>query len=246
MKYIQKKNTFLFLTLGCLVILFLRQCYLKIEKEFTNNNSIHQADLPYTTVLPEDYADLFKDSNKRKNHILVVQNSKSKNPVAALIHNQNYQIFIYKMDVRDEGIDLSSFIHSELKSVTERDLTEGGTYKFIDGPGYQFEYNGEPDCLISKLYLTFSGDSLLNTIKNDSVMNFSLLCDNFSVRYDENAEIKILIARDKKTVFNTNLALVPLDILFLKRSKSIYLIALSPLDSNEHIQTDFLYNLIGL
>jgi hypothetical protein len=224
-----KKKTLLFLILGCLVILVFRQCYLKIEKGLENNKEIEQADLPYSTVLPEDYSALFIDSNLSKNHILIVQNSKSKNPVAALIHDNKYEIFIYKMDLRDERINLSSFIHNEFKSVTERDLTEGGTYKFIDGPGFQFEYNGEPDCFVSKFNLIFSGDSLLNTIKNGSVMNFHLLCDNFLVRYDENAEIKILIDRDKKTDFNTNLALIPLDILFLKRCKSIYFITLSSL-----------------
>jgi len=82
----------------------------------------------------------------------------------------------------------------------------------------------------------------LQDLKNDSVISYHLMCDNFSIRYGEKEPIDIFVARKEEALGYKRR--IPMDLLFLKRDSAVYMLIMIPDDPNSAIAPDLLYNVI--
>lgn len=93
---------------------------------------------------------------------------------------------------------------------------------------------------VSKIWLTLSGDSLKSEV-NDSIIKYSCLCSNFSMRYGEKEPIDIYMAGSDDPIQESNK--FPLNLLFLKRASAIYLfLMVSGNTQNKNLPADVIDN----
>jgi hypothetical protein len=69
-----------------------------------------------------------------------------------------------------------------------------------------------------------------------------LRCKNFSIRYSEKGPIDIFVEAKESILGKMD---VPVDILFLKRDRAVYLLLMSPNNPKEGILPNFLYNIVS-
>jgi hypothetical protein len=83
-------------------------------------------------------------------------------------------------------------------------------------------------------------DSLVNDIRNDGIIIYHLLCNNFSLRFDEAGPIELLMMKGDEP-YSSN-EKIPADFLFLKRNKNIYLMIMTPKIKGVPINSNLLYD----
>jgi hypothetical protein len=95
---------------------------------------------------------------------------------------------------------------------------------------------------VSKILLSYGGDSLTSTI-NDSVFYYHLLCRRLTVRYGETAPVDLFVGGSEGLLGIRKKG--PLDLLLLKRASSVYLMFLSPDDPDLDIDPHELLDMVS-
>jgi hypothetical protein len=149
-------------------------------------------------------------------------------------HLVNYRIPLTK------DTSLSDILHINTESA---ESTSMGVYTVINNNTFfYFKYRESSIDPASQIYLTLAGDSLQNVVKNDSIISYHILCDNFSIKYSKSEAVDIFVV-GKDKAFGTTIV-IPMDLLFLKRDSAVYLIMMIPNDPRLTIQPDLLYNIV--
>jgi len=87
------------------------------------------------------------------------------------------------------------------------------------------------------LFLTFDCDSMSNSIKNDSIVCYSLLLNNFAMKYSKNGQIDIQIKNEKAQKIKFNFA-------FVKKGYDVYMLTMCPIHDVAFLGSDSIIDLI--
>jgi len=87
------------------------------------------------------------------------------------------------------------------------------------------------------------GDSLSTVEKNDSLVNYHLLCENFSIKYAAD-EANDLYFESKIDFEAVEYHEIFLDVLLLRKTGALYLLLMAPIDNKASIDPKLLYNII--
>ena len=77
---------------------------------------------------------------------------------------------------------------------------------------------------------------------NTTTLGYKLRCKNFSIRYSEKDPVDIYMV-GKNLSFGKTIN-IPMNLLFLKREKSVYLLILTPEEERDYVPNDILYDLV--
>ena len=228
------KKVVILLLLGMCLLIYLAISVIDI---FVNlNKELHEMapstfDLTHedSSIISKKYLPFFKVKEKYHN--------KNRNVFSQFLYNDQFQLLTYKIDLAKE------FKMDSLFSITKTSVLQSNSdiYTQIQNGYYLFKFkNGHPSP-VSKIFLTISGDSTLATVKNDTILNYKLLCENLSIRYSPTEPIDLYIV-GKNRAFGT--IKIPMDILFLLRNRKLFLLIMSPLTPDGTVPSDLLYNMI--
>ncbi|NNV55082.1 hypothetical protein [Limnovirga soli] len=211
----------------------------KIYNGFLQNEKALTEDLPSTYSLTLEDSNLISKKYQGKLKVIEVYQSKVRAPIAILDFDNKYHLIMYKMILQND-VSLENILHVEMKSV---DLSTGYSYGTIGRDIiYRFRYKAGAIKPASALYLTLAGDSLQKVEINDTIINYHLLADNFSIRYSKEDPVDILVIGQERPLGETSI--VPIDCLFLKRNRSVYLLLMTPINANASIEPHLLYNIV--
>ena len=73
-------------------------------------------------------------------------------------------------------------------------------------------------------------------------MAYHLRCKNFSLRYGENNPVDIFVKGKEGSLGRT--PVIPMDILFLRRQKNVFLFVLTPRNDDYDVPAELLYRII--
>ena len=233
-----KKNIRLAI-IGICVLGFLIFIGIKIFNGFKKIQDSFAKDLPFTYSIPgEDSSLIAKKYLKMLKANKIIQ-SRERGPISLIFFDKEYHLIVYKIHVIKDTL-LKDLLYTSNESV---DRTTGKVYTVIGhGDLFEFQFQDAPANPVSKIYLTLAGDSLQSVVKNDSIIGYHLLCNNFSIRYAESGPIDIFVVGKEKRLGAT--AVIPMDLLFLKRNGEIYLLMMTPNSAQSTIAPDLLYNVV--
>jgi hypothetical protein len=209
----------------------------KIYQAFKSNERAFAEDLPITYKMPKEDSALILAKYYDRIKVIQVRNSKVRNHVSQLIFDDKYPLFIYKIDSTGILSLRDSFIIENIKT----DRTTGITYNILDNGFYKFQYKAGTVGNPSFLYLTVVGDTIQQFVRNDSIVLYNLVCQNMSIRYNEDDPVDIFIEGKQKGFYTLR---IPMSILFLKRKKNTYLLVLTTDSSNLSLPSGILYSIV--
>jgi hypothetical protein len=218
----------IFIIVVVILIVYIPRIGLKTEAEYPRT---------FSYVIPQEYLNLFSDVNKVKMTSLRTVNIKFRNSISNIGYNKNYYIQIYKLDstfnipVREAINENYEFNHGYHD--VPYDINEQYCAEFV----YKLYRPTKP----SKIYLSLSGNNTQILKKNDSIACYYSNFQNFSIKFQKDADDDIYAKANSDNFLTKE---VPLEVLFLKRQKNLYLILMSVNDRAISLMPDMLYNLI--
>jgi hypothetical protein len=222
------------LSLGFLIFLAF-----KIVDGFVEIQNDMAKDLPPTYEIPSEDSSIISKKYLGKLKANEIIRRQGREPVSLIYFDRKYHLIIYKFTL-DKSIPLGDLLHLTIKNV---DQTIGAVYKVISHNNFfKFQLNDAPGRSVSNVYLTLAGDSLQNVVKNDSMVGYHLSCTNLSIRYDENGPIDIFMVGAEKMLGATTD--IPMNILFSKQKRNLFLLIMTPNNSNSTIPPILLYNIV--
>ena len=97
----------------------------------------------------------------------------------------------------------------------------------------------------SHLNLNLYGDSIKTLLQNDTIASFNLFYRNFSIKCNgSDTSAMFSVAQPYYDEDKPVTSPLPIDIIFIKRKKAIYVLWMSVNNSNTHLEPDMLYDLI--
>jgi len=196
-------------------------------------------DLPMTQVVTSEDSSLIsrKYIDKVRSHENI--NSKVRAPVSFLYIDDTYHLVIYRID--STGVkSLSDLL--QIKAENSK-RTDDVVYSIIDFNGFsRFQWRPIPPRAVSRIHVTFGGDSLNRVAANDSLVSYYLLCQNFTVKFSEQGPVEVYMVGEDRPF--GGIAVSPADILFLKRNETVYLMIMTPASADRTIPKDLLYNIV--
>ncbi|PWG77904.1 hypothetical protein DDR33_25060 [Pararcticibacter amylolyticus] len=117
-------------------------------------------------------------------------------------------------------------------------------YSDISQQSYILKYKLDRLNLVSDISLSMRGNNIERVIKNDSVICYSLKFISFSLKIDKDADVDILAQSGTNEDFRGEP--VPVNLLFLKRNKSVYFVILAVNDRHHSLTSNFLYELMDI
>lgn len=183
-------------------------------------------------VDPSDSSILQSVDSKKISNVLVFR-SQFRRPVTFLLFNRRYNLAWYMID-SSVTASLNSFITVE----QDDKVANGHPYRVMTNSSeYLFKYRTGMIGPIPHLYLSLSGDSIDNLTRNDSSISFQLLCNTFSVRYQESKSVDLIFEAAKENYVRN---LISIDLLLLKRKKALYIIFLTSVNPHDKLPYDLL------
>lgn len=164
---------------------------------------------------------------------------KHREPVSFIYFDFAYNLIIYKI-IPKKNISFKDIFHLE---INRSSLTNDEIYSDYKSGNAEFQYlNNTPDSA-NRIYFAMAGDSIKNTIRNDTALGYHLLCKSFSIKYGENKPVDIIMnGKDYELGFNPPIAT---DLLFLYRSHVIYLLLMIPEKQNSSVKPGILFNIVS-
>src|ERR1700733_10508673 len=132
-----------------------------------------------------------------------------------MTYDSTYQLFIFKIDTSGR-LSFKNGFNLENANVLP---TTNVVYSTIFSEPYELDYKSFPVPAASSIYLTISGDSMQLQERNESLIAYTVVCKNLSIRYSQKDPIDIYLEGKERFFYTTP---VPLNILFLERKKSTY------------------------
>jgi len=196
----------------------------KLSNSMTSFNGI-------VNSIPLDYIALFDSTSQKKLLASYTQMSKVRNPNSILKYDLRYTLVICKINLAT-SLPLNNFLHRENGTARR---SEDALYMEALAAPIKIDINTDSIANISSVFFKTAGDSTAPFISNDSVYSCYVRANNFSIKYGTSSPVDILAFNDK---------VVPADIVFLIRNKSLYFILMAPDDKSTSIAPDLLYSLI--
>jgi hypothetical protein len=222
--------------LGVIILIIVIKFLWNTSEIFSNySNNVKLDSVTKSQTAPDEYLKLFKNRNK-----LVLDESKEsrrRNTISEFYYNKNFLVQVYKIDTVND-LSVKKIVN---ESFSPSSMSIGNEYsQDLNNAEFEIGYREGPKERISNIFFTLFGDSTGIIEKNDSLAYYYSKFENFSIRYGINSP-KDIYANIKEDFKNHK---APLELMFLKRNRNLYVILLGAV--NEQIPTprDMLYNLI--
>lgn len=166
--------------------------------------------------------------------------SKQRGPVVQLIsNNKNYRLFMYKIALQPN----MNFNNAVVATPEAGRETIGVDYRITGRSYFYLLYKGGQLAPASKIYITLGGDSIVSTLKNDSIISYNYLCHSLTVKYAEEEPVDIAFLpkeySDDSKPYYTHLS-----VLLLKRNNAAYLMLMAPVNPEQIISPTLLNNIV--
>lgn len=196
-------------------------------------------DLPITFRLPKDYDDLFDDENNDIK-VLHVYNNKLRNSIAACWVKDSFPLVIYKMDIRpDKILDSIVEVHSEIKNIENDKLY----YSILDSLIYPLQVKGVPENKIQKICLYFQGNTI-QFFKKVNAIYYHSKVQSFALTFGKENYPELFFPDDSEYT-NANKPFVEVNIFFIKKPYSLYMLLAVPSKKNKKVlQSQDMWNLL--
>ena len=227
------------LGIGIVLIVIIGFIYFLFSIPRSAEKKLLEDNVTFTTQSPTDYLKLINSKN------LVLEGSfcsNKRNPVSEFSYNNQYTIWIYKF---------SDLYRNSVKSIVkERYASTSLTtfIRYINVVNDSLNMSKEP---ISILYvsgqldrlpdinLNLSGKDCRTIEKNDTVAYYNLKLNNFSITNSLNGDNIIYADANDKLKYK-----VPVELMFYKKSDSIYLIIITVKGDNMEMDQGILRKLV--
>lgn len=227
-----KTRKIIYWIIGLLICFFFVKAIVQIIISFNESDF-------YSEDLKQEYMNLFSESDQDSLSVVWNYNSKVRNQISLFNYGsqKKYCITIYKIPV----VKNFSLNEINLKKTRKEKLSTGNIYTTIN-EGMLFELNyasGSPP-QATNIHFSYSGDSLKNIVENDSMKSYFMNMESFSIRYNKESIVDIFGKTEE--FWNKRIAL---NILFLKRNGSLYLLLMTANHNTDKLPYDLLYKLIS-
>jgi len=227
------------IAIGLLLIALIISLFSRVPRMVKAVNESTKNDLPMTQVVTSEDSSLIsrKYIDKVRAHENI--NSKVRAPVSFLYVDDTYHLVIYK--IGSTGVRSISDLLQIKEENSKR--TDEVVYTIIDFNGFsRFQWRPIPSRAVTKIHVTFGGDSLTRVAANDSIVSYYLLCQSFSIKFSEQGPVEVYMVGEDRPF--GRVAISPSDILFLKRNDALYLMIMTPASADRNIPKDLLYNIV--
>jgi len=197
----------------------------------TNNNPTKVSE---DTVA--EYINLFPQSIKSQLITRCTYQSRGRSPIS-LINYGKYGLTIYKVDTT---VDI--LMDKVVLKLEESNEGSDIVYSKVREPNFKLLYKMDYIKPKGKIILALSGDSVLTTNKNDSLISYYMEFNNFSLRY-ENENIPDIYAETEE-MFRLQNKTTSINLMLLKRNKVMYFLMLCPSKKEDKIEKNILYNIL--
>ena len=184
---------------------------------------------------PEDYSKLF---NGNKNLVFDATNiSKTRNPISIFTYNDKFRMFVYRIN----SVNRMSLDTGIIDSRFDQHFTRNYIYSFFgEFDQFDFLYKSGAQDKVSKIYFNIHGLQTQIIKKNDTLAYYYSRFKNFSITYkSDGANDFFGGVRDSATY-----ATIPIEIMFLERKNSLYLIMLTSINDKIDLAPGTLFNLM--
>jgi hypothetical protein len=194
--------------------------------------------------IPLFESDLYSKSMEKEYLSLIPQdsftvvgnyNSKIRNQISIFDYGiqRNYRLFIYKIPIKN-NFSLENIIG---KKVKDNSINAWKAYTVIEKGILELNYKSGKPPKAKNILFSYNGNNLKLVAQNDSILSFSLNFKDFSISYNKN-NVKDIYG---ETILNYP----PLNVLFLKHNKGLYLLLMTINEKGEELPPDMLYNLVS-
>jgi hypothetical protein len=210
--------------LTCLVLILyvIRSCVLPLGKKLSESSMSDETTLMKKKLAKTEYMELFCEKEQKNIHIDDNFISKSKFSYGCYMYNKRYRILIHKIKT-PENNSLEKIVHIENKNST---LTPRVVYAGYESSSMKFSYSSVYDSVVSNIFITQDG-ILLNAItKGDSIINYDILSNTTSFRYEKDGAVDILYEALQADIWSEKKPKKEINVTLYKRGDSIYLIVI--------------------
>jgi len=220
--------------LGALILFLI----VRIINGFEDIQGSFSMDLPTTNSLPSEDSGILAEKYRAKLKVEEIINFKHRDHISVLLFNQRYHLIITKIAL-EKNASLKDILHETTESV---DRTTGEVYSILDlDDSYEFQYRSSYIKPVSHIFITLSGDSL-QSLKNDSVTRYHLLCKNLSIRFADKEAVDIyMTGKEKLLMAKPDRSM---DLLFLKRGLRVYILIMTPVNPEINLSPDLLNDIV--
>ena len=203
-----KAIVWLVLALG-IIGYFISVAY-QMYRAFNESNGVSDlVSREYIELFPNKYRDRFTNEFTYK--------SKVRSDFSAF-DLDNYRLLIYKLPT------LKSESLIKMIKLREGDASESidHVYANVGQNCLSVQYNTGKPSFASQLFLTLYGKSLKVIIENDSIVSYSLILNNLSLKYKIDGDVDFFAKSDIGSLIKESL--IPVNISFVRKKQGIYFI----------------------
>jgi len=188
----------------------------------------------FSNEIPNGYLQIFKPSIKKDLVLINTLKIKYRSPIATFYYDKRYYLQTYLID---------SDFNSSLKKLHFESVYDDGKadayYSLIGLSNINYQYKLAMPEKISDIYLNLYGSTSQMIMKNDSIAFYTSNFNSLSIKYNRTED------NDIYCWGSVNQKDVPIEILFLRKNLSLYLLIMSPTDRERPFSVNTLYNLIN-
>ena len=184
---------------------------------------------------PKEYFDLFNSRAKAEMTLYESIDAPGRMPFSEFIYQKKYSVIVHGID-SNTSRSLKKLVHSRLESTSSSSYVVYSSFKF---PGLNLSFANDSVRPVDDIFFTIDGDSIKKVVENDSLIYYTLLMNNFSIRYGESDKKDIF---GEKKLFEERPAVA---LIFTKVNFHLFLLIISKIDSYAPINIDFSSKLLG-
>jgi hypothetical protein len=208
---------------GCCFVCLLMACNSPQADQAFKTMAAHPTVV--SNVLPDYYVDLFQQTAKAKIKSDGSIECIGRDTVCYFLYDQKYRLSLFTLTRSYDSSLQSSLIEKFSESDEE--------------PGVSFYINAMSSAIIeqrmtdtaakqSKIYVVFGGSGFSVNEKNDSVASYFFKCETLSIYFKPGSHQEIFVKnKDLIKIY------IPLEVLFLKRGKRLFLALITTKDESE-------------
>lgn len=188
---------------------------------------------------PKEYWNLLPDSVSKKVTVFQTLILKDQNPISDFdVDNGKYFIQILKWNaMTDQSLD-NFLTFSNSKELSTNDITYYPIGHFF-AVFYKTRKNS-----VSHINFNLVGDSVRTIFRNDTIACFYSKFSSFSINYGNSDTTAIYAHSNRADETQLSGSTLPIEIVFLKRNKSVYFMLMSVNDYGTRLEPEQLLNLI--
>lgn len=224
---------------GVIILCILLVVIVKIMGAFKSLNGQLAKKQYFTKALLPNDSSLFKGRAWPSLKVTQVFHLEDEAPLSFLSYKEAFDLLLYKFDIKGSS-DMSKILLFENKSASMATGVDYYTFPLSDFLTYKFKPGLTGG--VSQLHLTLFGDSL-KCDSSDTVMTFKLMCKNISIRCDENEVVQIFVIGNEGLLGIIEPS--ELELKFLVKGRSIYMLMLTPRDKKSKVTSDVLKSVLN-